>query len=175
MVRVDRDSRSYLRRGDAFLRQENTAEAMFYWKVAVSMYVPFASAPREAAERLLAAGEAAIRKGEREEGARAFRHLRSALLSVRHVRQPMPELLARAEERLKGLEGGPVSGESEAASAAPRGISTASIPLLAVGMAGWPWTVIRGLRRWAGGTLKAIDAVLPPLFLLLLAAGVWLA
>jgi hypothetical protein len=148
---------------------------MFYWKVAVSMYVPFASAPREAAERLLAAGEAAVRRGETEEGARAFRHLRSALLSVRHVRQPMPELLARAEERLKGLEGEPVPAAGDPVAKRGRGVATASIPLLAVGMAGWPWAVIRGLRRWANGAFKAVDALIPPLFLLLLAAGVWLA
>jgi hypothetical protein len=35
--------------------------------------------------------------------------------------------------------------------------------------------VIRGLRRWGSGTLKAVDMVFPPLSLLLLAAGVWLA
>jgi hypothetical protein len=106
IIRLDRDSGSCLRRGDEFLRQGNTAEAMFYWKVAVSMYVPWASAPREAAERLLATGEDAIRRGEREEGVRAFRYARSAIRSVRHVRQPMQDLLVRADAGLREVEGG---------------------------------------------------------------------
>ncbi len=176
-VRLERDASSYLRAGDEFYRRGKTAEAYFAWKLSISMYVPFSPTPRKAANRLWEAGEEGLRKGNPGESLRALGYLRSGLLAVRHVLQPMPDLLARTEDRMATLLPRENSGGRTRLLEVRHGTSPAGYPFLVIGGLGWPLSVALLLRRWrSGGAVWHPKSLLPPaLFLALLIAGVWIS
>lgn len=175
--RLERDAASYLRAGDEHYRRGEEAEAFFSWKLSISMYVPFSRTPREGAERLWQAGEEALRKGDPEEALRAFGYLRSGLLAIRHIRQPMPEMLARTEERMASLTPGEDLGERVRQLGVRHGTSSAGYPFLLIGVLGWPASVLFLFWRWVrGGAVWRVKALAPPLFFLaVLLAGVCLS
>lgn len=150
-LRLELDARGYLERGDDYLQRDQAAEALFCWKMAVLCYVPLSPTTARAADRLEAAGERAIRRGDAEETARAFRYLRSGLLATRHLWQPMPDRVRTTEARLTAMAA-PAEREKVAAELRLRhGTSVLGLPFLAAGMLGWPWSIRYVLRSREDG------------------------
>ncbi len=176
-IRLEMAAVSYLRAGEEQYRRGETAEALHSWKLSVSMYMPFSRTSREAAERLARAGEEALREGNAGEALRAFGYLRAGLLGIRHVRQPMADLLARSEDRMASLLPGGSFGEWSRRLAVRHGTSPAGYPFLVIGGLGWPASMLLLLGRSSRG--RAVwqpRALLPPAaFLGLLIAGVLLS
>lgn len=142
--------------------------------MSVLSYVPFSPTPRKAAERLWASGVAFEQAGRTDEALRAFRYLRSALLGIRHVVQPMSEMIPGAEERIAALM---PAGEGKGRLrelAARHGTAPAAIPLLIAGVAGWPASILFLIRRWGRGErIGMIEKfLLPAASLAALIAGV---
>lgn len=157
-------------------REGRTADALFHWKMSLEMYVPFSPTPGVAAGRLLSAAERFRKEGDEDMAARAFGYLRSGLLATRHLRQPMPELLAKAEEELgRMLPAGPASDAGDRAP--PGGTNIVGTALLALGFLAWPVSVFRMIRGWRdSGKAFTPRFVIPAAgSLLLLAAGAILA
>ncbi|MBI5419446.1 MAG: hypothetical protein HZA60_05100 [Deltaproteobacteria bacterium] len=141
--------------------------------MAIQMYVPFSAMPREAAGRLLAAGEEAEKKGNDVEALRAYNYLRSGLLATRHIWQPMPEMTRAAEDRLTSLAP-PAERDRQAALLRVRhGTAAAGIPLILVGTLGWPVSMAYLLREWkrGGNIWRWQRFLLPVVFLLSLISG----
>ena len=176
IIRLERDSARYLRLGDQAVQRGQRAEALFYWKMSMMMYVPFSPTSRAAAERLRAAAEASLKEGDPDGAARAFGYLRSGLLGIRHIRQPMPELLAAAERRLAMLR---PTVPYDAADRRIRagGTAIAGTILLCAGFIAWPISFYRMLRGWREcGRVFSLPRVVPmTLSLLMIAAGALLA
>jgi len=177
VVRLERDAASYLRTGDEHSRRGEPAEAFFAWKMSLSMYVPFSRTPHEAAYRLWKAGEEAFRKGDPEEALRAFRQLRAGLLAIRHVVQPMPDILARTEDRMASLLPGGDPGARARQLNARHGTSSSGYLFLIIGVPGWPASMLHLFWRWRRGEkLMRLKMLAPPmLFLMVLLAGVLLS
>jgi len=176
IIRLERDSSRYLRLGDEAVREGRDAEALFYWKMSMMMYVPFSPSSRRAAERILSTAEASLDRGDPDSASRAFGYLRAGLLGIRHITQPLPDLLAAAERRLATLRP-PVPRDGPDPNALSGGTSSAGAILLCAGFVAWPVSFFRMLRGWRdrGRAFQPRLALAGALSLLMLAAGALLA
>lgn len=176
IIRLERDSSRYLRLGDQSVRSGRTAEALFYWKMSLLMYVPYSPASRQAGERIRATAVASLERGDVETAARAFGYLRSGLLGIRHIAQPMPDLLLDAEKHLIVLRPS-VSRDTEDSRFRPGGSALAGTALLCAGFLAWPISFFWMLHGWGkfGRPLQPRYALPGTISLLMLAAGALLA
>ena len=85
------------------LRQERPYQAVVHYERAVRWYLPGCPFVRQAAVALEDLATEAEDAGDVELALFAYRGLRSAAYSTRSVFQPMPERIARAEERIASL------------------------------------------------------------------------
>ena len=110
MVKLAIDGRAAVHRADAYRdRYAQSADprdfdfACRWYGSAIRCYLPGAGWVRQAAEELLAWGDALAGAGQATQALQAYEELRSGLRSIRGATQPLSDTLRRAEEKIAAL------------------------------------------------------------------------
>lgn len=111
-VRVSVGARTEYKLGSQALKKDNLASAVHHFDRSIHWYTPGSDAVANSVIGLQKAAGEYSKKKDLEGQLYAYRILRSALYSVRHVTQPYPEVIATTDEKIanlmalkKGVEG----------------------------------------------------------------------